>query len=134
MREFTEQEQVRRDKVKDLMAKGVKPFGARFDVTSNSKMIKEKYESRSKEELEEIKERVVIAGRIMTKRRKEKQDFSISKINTVKFKYISVLMKLEKRLMIYLKLLILAILLELKDMFLERIPVNLVFMRLTILI
>lgn len=75
MREFTEQEQVRRDKVKDLMAKGVKPFGARFDVTSNSKMIKEKYESQSKEELEEIKDNVVIAGRIMTKRRKGKAGF-----------------------------------------------------------
>ena len=35
MREFTEQEKVRRDKVKDLIAKGVKPFGFRFDVSSN---------------------------------------------------------------------------------------------------
>ena len=75
MREFTEQEQVRRDKVKDLVAKGVKPFGSRFDVTSNSKMIKEKHESQSKEELEELKDNVVIAGRIMTKRRKGKAGF-----------------------------------------------------------
>ena len=75
MREFTEQEQVRRDKVKDLIAKGVKPFGSRFDVTSNSKIIKEEHANQSKEELEELKDYVVIAGRIMTKRRKGKAGF-----------------------------------------------------------
>ena len=75
MREFTEQEQVRRDKVNDLIAKGVKPFGSRFDVTSNSKIIKEEHANQSKEELEELKDHVVIAGRIMTKRRKGKAGF-----------------------------------------------------------
>ena len=75
MREFTEQEQVRRDKVKDLIEKGVKPFGFRFDVTSNSKIIKEEHVNQSKEELEELKDHVVIAGRIMTKRRKGKAGF-----------------------------------------------------------
>ena len=75
MREFTEQEQVRRDKVKDLIQKGVKPFGFRFDVTSNSKIIKEEHANQSKEELEELKDNVVIAGRIMTKRRKGKAGF-----------------------------------------------------------
>jgi lysyl-tRNA synthetase class 2 len=75
MREFTEQEQVRRDKVKELEEKGVKPFGQRYDVTSNSKLIKEKYEEKTKEELEELKEEVKIAGRIMTKRRKGKAGF-----------------------------------------------------------
>ena len=86
MREFTEQEQVRRDKVKDLVAKGVKPFGSRFDVTSNSKMIKEKHESQSKEELEELKDNVVIAGRIIDLKKKGKSRlFSIFKINMVKF-------------------------------------------------
>ena len=75
MREFTEQEQVRRDKVKDLIEKGVKPFGSRFDVSSNSKIIKEEHANQSKEELEELKDHVVIAGRIMTKRRKGKAGF-----------------------------------------------------------
>ena len=75
MREFTEQEQVRRDKVKDLTAKGIKPFGSRFDVTSNSKIIKEEHANQSKEELEKLKDHVVIAGRIMTKRRKGKAGF-----------------------------------------------------------
>ena len=75
MREFTEQEQVRRNKVKDLIEKGVKPFGSRFDVTSNSKIIKDEHLDQSKEELEEVKDNVVIAGRIMTKRRKGKAGF-----------------------------------------------------------
>ena len=42
--ERTEQELVRIEKMKELEAKGINPFGERFDVTSNSKEIKEKYE------------------------------------------------------------------------------------------
>ena len=38
----TEQELVRIEKVKELKDKGIDPFGSRFDVTSNSKEIKEK--------------------------------------------------------------------------------------------
>ena len=75
MREFTEQEQVRRQKVNDLIEKGVKPFGSRYDVTSNSKIIKDNYLNKTKEQLEEIKEEVKIAGRIMTKRRNGKAGF-----------------------------------------------------------
>ncbi len=75
MREFTEQEQVRRDKVKDLISKGVEPFGSRFDVTSNSKIIKAEHANQTKEELEENKDFVKIAGRIRTKRRKGKAGF-----------------------------------------------------------
>lgn len=75
MRQFTEQEMVRRNKVKDLIEKGVKPFGYRIDVTSNSKIIKDEHMNNTKEELEEIKEKVTIAGRIMTKRRKGKAGF-----------------------------------------------------------
>ena len=37
----TEQELVRIEKVKELKEKGIDPFGSRFDVTSNSKEIKE---------------------------------------------------------------------------------------------
>ena len=44
-------------------------------MTSNSKIIKEKYSENTKEELEEIKENVIVAGRIMTKRRKGKAGF-----------------------------------------------------------
>ena len=75
MREFSEQELVRREKVKELEAKGINPFGDRFDVTSSSKEIKEKYGECSKEELHEKEIPVVIAGRIMTRRRKGKVGF-----------------------------------------------------------
>ena len=33
--EFTEQELVRREKLKELEEKGINPFGNRFDVTTN---------------------------------------------------------------------------------------------------
>lgn len=75
MREFTEQELVRREKVNELIEKGVKPFGDKVEQTTDSKEIKEKYLEKTKEELEEIKEDVVIAGRIMTKRRNGKAGF-----------------------------------------------------------
>ena len=75
MRTFTEQEQVRRNKVNDLIEKGVKPFGEKFNVTSDSKTIKDNYEAKEKEQLEEMKIPVIIAGRIMTKRRKGKAGF-----------------------------------------------------------
>ena len=75
MRSFTEQELVRREKAENLRQLGLDPFGHRFDVTSDSKDIKDNYLNYSKEELEEIKKDVVIAGRIMTKRRNGKAGF-----------------------------------------------------------
>ena len=75
MREFTEQELVRREKMKELESLGIDPFGSRFDVTSNSKEIKEKYTDKTKEELHEVDIPVVVAGRIMTKRGKGKAGF-----------------------------------------------------------
>ncbi|MDD2518972.1 MAG: lysine--tRNA ligase [Bacilli bacterium] len=75
MRQFSEQELVRRSKVENLRNMGIDPFGHRFDVTNDSQEIKEKYESKTKEELEEMNIPVVIAGRIMTKRGKGKAGF-----------------------------------------------------------
>ncbi len=75
MREFSEQELVRREKVKELEARGINPFGDRFDVTSNSEEIKEKYSEYTKEQLHETEIPVTIAGRIMTRRRKGKVGF-----------------------------------------------------------
>ena len=75
MREFTEQELVRREKAENIRNLGIDPFGHRIDVTSDSKEIKETYANNSKEELEEIKKEVLIAGRIMTKRRNGKAGF-----------------------------------------------------------
>lgn len=75
MREFSEQELVRREKVDELRERGINPFGDRYDVTSNSKEINEKYGTYTKEQLHEIEIPVKIAGRIMTRRRKGKVGF-----------------------------------------------------------
>ena len=73
--ELTEQEIVRRNKMEELRQKGINPFGKRYDVTSNSQEIKEKYDKYTKEELHEQEIPVKIAGRIMTKRGKGKAGF-----------------------------------------------------------
>ncbi len=74
-REFTEQELVRREKAENLRSLGMDPFGHRFERTSNSKEIKELYETKTKEELESEQNSVIIAGRIMSKRRSGKAGF-----------------------------------------------------------
>ena len=75
MRTFTDQELVRREKAENLKKKGINPFGSKFNITSDSLEIKTKFDAYSKEELEEVKEEVIIAGRIMTKRRSGKAGF-----------------------------------------------------------
>lgn len=72
---LTDQEQVRREKLKFLEEKGIAPFGHRYDRTHKSGKIKEEYEQYSKEELEEKHAEVKVAGRIMTKRMMGKAGF-----------------------------------------------------------
>lgn len=72
---LTEQELVRREKMKDLIEKGIDPFGQRFERTDNTQTIKDQFKEKTREELEEIKKTVKIAGRIMTKRRQGKIGF-----------------------------------------------------------
>lgn len=72
---LTEQEMVRRQKMADLKAKGIDPFGRKFIRNANSKVIKDKYLEKSKEELDALHVEVKIAGRIMTKRSKGKVGF-----------------------------------------------------------
>ena len=74
-RKFSEQELVRREKLQELIDKGIDPFGQKFDATAYSKEIKEKYGDKTHEELEEMAVEVKLAGRIMTKRRKGKVCF-----------------------------------------------------------
>ena len=52
MREYTEQELVRREKAKKLLEKNIDPFGSKYDITSDSKCIKEVYSEFTDEELE----------------------------------------------------------------------------------
>lgn len=72
---LTEQEIVRRNKMQDLIDKGIDPFGSRYDRTATTKSIKEAYLDKTREELEEMHETVKIAGRIMTKRSQGKIGF-----------------------------------------------------------
>lgn len=72
---LTEQELVRRQKMEELKEKGIAPFGQAYERTHKSGQIKEAYEGKEKEELEELDVKVRIAGRIMTKRRQGKAGF-----------------------------------------------------------
>lgn len=74
-RKFNDQQLARRKKLDDLKAKGINPFGNAYLRTANSKSIKDEYSSLSKEELENNKVNVSIAGRIMSKRRMGKMCF-----------------------------------------------------------
>ena len=54
MEKLTQQEQVRRQKMQDLIDMGIDPFGSRYDRTSNSGIIKSSYEDKTKEELDDL--------------------------------------------------------------------------------
>ena len=73
--QLTEQEQIRRQKMQDLIDKGIDPFGSKFVRTANSEELKNKYSAYSKEELLEMNVEASVAGRIMTKRCKGKVGF-----------------------------------------------------------
>lgn len=72
---LTEQERVRRQKMQDLIDMGVDPFGHAFKRTHTSGQIIPVYMDKTKEELEEEQIPVIVAGRIMTKRRMGKAGF-----------------------------------------------------------
>ncbi|MCR4633066.1 MAG: lysine--tRNA ligase [Erysipelotrichaceae bacterium] len=74
-RELNDQEKVRRQKMEDLRAKGIDPFGHAYERSANSKSIRNDYDALNKEELEERNIEVSIAGRIMSKRRMGKMCF-----------------------------------------------------------
>ncbi len=73
--ERTEQELVRIEKMQALKEKGIEPFGSAFERTHRSSDIVKANADRSKEELAELDQKAVIAGRIMTKREMGKAGF-----------------------------------------------------------
>lgn len=75
MEKLTEQEKIRRQKMEDLRAMGVDPFGQAYKRTHKSGQIRAEYENCSKEELADKAVNVKIVGRIMTKRRQGKAGF-----------------------------------------------------------
>lgn len=73
--ERTEQELVRIEKMQALKDKGIEPFGSAFERTHRSSDIVSAYGDRSKEELADLDQKAIIAGRIMTKRDMGKAGF-----------------------------------------------------------
>ena len=76
MEELNDQLLVRREKMNSLRAKGIDPFGKRFDRTHEAKDIQVEFEDFDKETLAEKQIEVTVAGRIMTKRGKGKAGFA----------------------------------------------------------
>lgn len=74
--EVSELLQIRREKLDELRALGIDPFGQKYERTHMAGDILEKYKDLSKEELEEQKIQVSIAGRIMAKRVMGKASFA----------------------------------------------------------
>ena len=74
--ELNDQLIVRREKMEELRAKGIDPFGKRFDRTHCAMDLKNAYGEMESEELEGKEIRVQLAGRIMTKRGKGKVGFA----------------------------------------------------------
>jgi len=76
MEELNDQQIVRREKMAALREQGIDPFGKRFERTADSGQLKEKYSELDKEQLHELNETAIIAGRLVTKRGKGKVGFA----------------------------------------------------------
>ena len=91
MREFTEQELVRREKVEKIKSLGIDPFGQRFDRTGYAKEINEKYKDIPHDDFENINDIYTVAGRIMFIRKMGKASFFTIQDKTGKLQvYISI--------------------------------------------
>ncbi|MFC6171406.1 lysine--tRNA ligase [Loigolactobacillus jiayinensis] len=73
---MNDQLRVRREKMDELRAEGIDPFGQRFERDATSEQIRTQYADESKEQLEAEEHIVTIAGRMMTKRGKGKVGFA----------------------------------------------------------
>src|SRR5574344_2079141 len=82
MREFTEQELVRREKLKNIRELGIDPFGQKFDRTAFASDVKEKYKDVPHDEFENREDIVTVAGRIMFIRKMGKASFMSIKDKT----------------------------------------------------
>lgn len=73
--ELTEQELVRREKMKALEEKGINPYASGFKPKEHSNDIFDAYDNKSKEDLAQLNAPTSIAGRVMTKRLMGKAGF-----------------------------------------------------------
>ena len=75
MREFTEQELVRREKIEGIRTLGIDPYGHKFERDSFARNIKDKYESIDHDAFEKMDDTAIVAGRIMFIRKMGKASF-----------------------------------------------------------
>ena len=75
MREFTEQELVRREKCAKLRELGLDPFGHKFERSATAMEIKDKYKDIDHEAFENMDDEATVAGRIMFIRKMGKASF-----------------------------------------------------------
>ena len=75
MNDYTEQEEVRREKMKSIRESGKDPFGSRFDRTGYAKDINEKYKDIPHDDFENINDTFKVAGRVMFIRKMGKASF-----------------------------------------------------------
>ncbi len=91
MREFTDQELVRREKAENLKTMGIDPFGERYERSGFAQEIKEKYQDVEHDEFEHINDIYKVAGRIMFIRKMGKASFFSIQDKTGKIQvYISI--------------------------------------------
>ena len=75
MRQLTEQELVRREKLEKIKELGIDPFGESFKRDAYAKDLKEKYKDVEHEEFENMTDTATVAGRIMFIRKMGKASF-----------------------------------------------------------
>ena len=75
MREFTDQELIRREKANKIKEMGLDPYGHRFDRTAFNQEIKDKYKDIEHDAFENIFDEYTVAGRIMFIRKMGKASF-----------------------------------------------------------
>ncbi len=91
MREFSDQELVRREKAENIKNLGIDPFGTRFDRTDFADDIKNKYKDVEHDEFESMDDTATVAGRIMFIRKMGKASFFSIQDKTGKIQiYISI--------------------------------------------
>ena len=91
MREFTDQELVRREKAEKLRELGLDPFGQKFERTAYAADLKEKYKDIEHDAFENMDDTATIAGRIMFIRKMGKASFISIQDKTGKMQvYISI--------------------------------------------
>ncbi len=91
MREFSDQELVRREKCENIRNLGMDPFGHKFDRKDYASDIKEKYASIDHEAFEDMADTATVAGRIMFIRKMGKASFFTIQDKTGKIQiYISI--------------------------------------------